>query len=49
MRISRRRSRARIDADDGIKELIGYLSPDDYVDVLARAAEIVRESAKKRR
>ncbi len=35
-----------IRTDDGIKELIGHLAPDDYDAVLARAAQIVRERAR---
>ncbi len=32
-----------IDADDGIRRLIGHLHPDDYDAVLVRAAELVRK------
>ena len=38
-----------IDVHDGIKELIGRLDPADYDAVLGRAAEIVRECARKLR
>ncbi|MGQ0683460.1 hypothetical protein [Bradyrhizobium sp.] len=38
-----------IDAHDGIEEMIGHLSLEDYDAVLARAAEIVRKRAEKLR
>ncbi|WP_128923159.1 hypothetical protein [Bradyrhizobium guangxiense] len=41
-------SEFEIQAHDGIKELIGHLTPDDYDAVLARAAEIVRERVESR-